>query len=71
MERREPVIEQTSMHAIGLDFVIVQVRDSNQFQVWTPDLNGAVVGSGLSKDEAVKNAIQNLGAMIALLTHSL
>jgi hypothetical protein len=37
------------------------------WEVWTPDLDGACIGSGPSKTQALKNAIDNCEGTIAAL----
>lgn len=49
----------------GLDWVMVETVDrETEWEVWTPDETGAVLGSGKTKAEAMLSAISNM----ALLT---
>ena len=43
----------------SLDFTVEEFADG-EFQVWTPDLQGACIGFGRSKGEAIDSAILNL-----------
>lgn len=39
--------------------------DEGEWQIWTPDLTGGIIGIGNTKEEAAKSAIANLGLTIA------
>lgn len=49
----------------ALDYVIVQSFSNEDFLVWTPDENGGVIGSGKTRKEAIRSAIDCLGLTIA------
>ena len=42
----------------GLDYEIV--FDDGEFQLWTPDTTGAILGTGKTEIEAKESAIRNM-----------
>ena len=55
------------MSAPTLDYCVVE--NEGEWQVWTPDMTGAVIGSGPSKDDALLDAMDNLdGTRQAMLS---
>ncbi len=46
---------------------IVIVQNDGEWQVWTPDLTGACIGSGASRTQAMADAVRNMEAACDLL----
>lgn len=44
-----------------LDYTVEQMEDK-RWEVWTPDMNGACIGSGSTKELAIKDARLKLEA---------
>lgn len=51
----------------ALDFDVVFDRDEKEFQVWTPDNTGGIIGTGKTEREALMNCIENLKLTIAAI----
>lgn len=51
----------------GLDYEIKQSKTDGDFEVWTPDESGGIIGIGATREEAAQNAIASLGRTIANL----
>lgn len=49
----------------GLDFDGVWLDD--EWQIWTPDMTGGVIGSGETFNEALADAVANMEALCAQL----
>lgn len=50
----------------GLDYEII-FDDEGEFQLWTPDTTGAILGCGKTEVEAMGDAINNMQALCAVL----
>jgi hypothetical protein len=50
---------------MSLDYQMLE--DEGEWQIWTPDQSGGVLGSGASKAQALRDAISNCQALIAEL----
>lgn len=61
--------EANNMEGAGLDYEIVQLGEAACYQIWTPDENGACIGTGITHKDAVQDCICNLAATIAKLTN--
>ena len=55
-------------HSIeAVDYEIKQSKIDGNFEVWTPDTTGGIIGIGKTREDAIKNAIATLGHTIASL----
>jgi hypothetical protein len=48
-----------------IDYEIVRDKDSGEFEVWTPDTTGAILGSGLTVEAAMQDVVKNCEAFVA------
>ncbi len=52
-----------------IDFEITHL--GGEFQVWTPDETGGCIGSGSTREEAIRDTIVGLGLLTAKLAEEL
>ncbi len=55
----------------GLDYEIVFDEDDEEWHVWTPERNGAILGFGKTKADAIRSAIQGIQLLLPVLTAEL